>query len=117
MSQQTWDINHYRGDTFEEKEITILVNGSPLDLTGSSIIWQVRKERHIAPVLEKTSEVDGGLTINDPTAGKFKIDQAIIDFKGGNYFHDIQITLADGRVKTYIKGTFTMEDDTTWLTP
>jgi hypothetical protein len=103
-----------RGDTYNGSQFTLTVNSSPLDLTGASIKMDMRLTED--GVSEKRFETGGkGITIaTPPTAGIFSIDQQIIDTVDfGNFFYDIEITLQNGEVKTYVWGIWPIAEDIT----
>lgn len=105
----TYNITVYNNDTYAGCEFEVLVNGVALNLVGSAILMQVRKTRDTAAIIEL--ELGTGLTLTTPAAGKFKIDEQIFSEVPGTYEYDIEITLATGEVKTYIKGLFTITGD------
>jgi hypothetical protein len=114
MTIQTYTIpDHIKGDTWPGVSFTVIVNGEPLPLTGASIRMMLRNTSN---AIKKTftSEVDGGITITDGEDGDFQIDEQIIDIPAGRYKYDIEFTLANGDVKTYIKGTWTITQDITY---
>lgn len=105
----TYDFSHKRGDTYNGAEFTITVNSSPLDLTGASFLCQFKSTPLSAPVL--TFTLGAGISLVTPAAGVFKFDSQIINLPAGSYVYDVQITLANGTVKTYISGTMTIIED------
>ena len=110
---EEYDIEVYNNDTYNGMLIEIIINGAPLDLTGSSIRMQVRKIRDNTPVI--TISDGNGITITDAPAGKFRIDEQVFSVdKPDTFLYDIEITLASGKVKTYIKGNFVVERDITY---
>ena len=102
---KTVNFTHKRGDTFAQVLINVKVDGNNLDLTGSNILMQLRKEAGgivaFTPIL----------TIQAGTGGNFSIDEQIIDIPACNYKYDIQITLSDDTVNTWVSGIFTITDD------
>ena len=103
-----------RGDSFGPINFTITVNASPLDLTGALIRadFRVQGYRYLRLSTNPGAE-DGTITITDATAGKFSIIQQIIDIPKHEYDYDIEILLASGVRKTYIGGTWTVQEDIT----
>jgi hypothetical protein len=103
---------HKKGDTFTGVTFTVLVNGTPLNLTGSAIKMDIR----VGNVLKKRIDngTTGGVTLLNAGAGVFTIDKQIIDIPARTYDYDIQFTLANGDVKTYIIGTWTIVQDITY---
>lgn len=106
-----YDIVTKRGDTYDGCVFTIeYEDHTPLDLTGATILLQIKKSASDdTPVLEFT-ETDG-ITITDAANGEFQIDEVIIDICPKIYKYDIQITLSSGKVKTFIEGDFTVTSD------
>ena len=107
------NFSHIQGDTFTEVPFEIIINTLPLDLTGAVIKMQLRKECGGIPYLSLTSVANAGLTITDAVNGVFKINEQIIDIPEYNYLYDIQITLDDDTVKTWINGNFLIKCDIT----
>ncbi len=112
LSIQIYDIpNHLRGDTWEGiEEIVISKNGLPLNLTDASVLMQFRKDVD-SPVALELSTDNGGVLITDGPGGKIKVPGTRILMQYGTYNYDLQVTLADGFVKTYLKGTWKIVAD------
>ncbi len=100
------NITALRGDTFKEYPFEILINTLPLDLTDAVIKMDIKKDACSLPALTLTSVNDNGITITDDVNGRFKINEQIINIPAGNYQYDIQITLADLTVHTWVGGLF-----------
>lgn len=106
------NYTHYRGDTWSGMIVTVLVNGSPLDLTSAGVVFKMKRRGAMrSDAAAVTKSVGSGILLTDPAAGVFTISPFIIDVAGGVYNYDVQITTAAGKVASYIKGTFTVEDD------
>ena len=111
------DFRHYKGDTFPEQlfqieeEIDNVVTN--MDLTGAVINMQLRIKAGENVFLNLTSVADAGITITDATAGEFKINSQIINIDARKYLYDLQITLQNEEVFTYIKGFFEVINDIT----
>lgn len=109
----TYDFpDHIKGDTFEGVQFTVTVNSVALDLTGATIKMQVRKSPTSA-VIDTYTTTGGHLTITNAAGGIFTFDEQIISLASAKYYYDIQITLADATVKTYISGYWTITQDIT----
>lgn len=100
------NIQALRGDTFKEYPFQILINSVPLDLTDAVIKIDIKKEPCYLPVLTLTSVASNGITITDAVNGRFVINQQIINIPAFSYKYDVQITLADGTVNTFVGGLF-----------
>lgn len=103
----------YHGDTYKQISFAVGVNGMPQDITGAEIrMWIVL--RSAIPALKLSTE-DSSIVISDAANGAFHIPAFIVVFPAGVYTYDIEIKFADGRIKTYMKGTFEVENDITKL--
>jgi hypothetical protein len=104
---KTLNLTTKRGDTFYSVPFQITINNTALDLTGSVIKMQLRKDAG-TPIIYTPS-----LTITNATNGEFKIDEQIIDVCAGVYKYDIEITLANSEVHSWISGIFEITNDIT----
>ena len=109
----TLNLSAKRGDTFAEVPFQINVNTVPLDLTGAVIRMQLRTDYGGDVYLELTSVGSNGITITNASNGEFKINETIIELEAFSYKYDIQITLSNGEVKTWIEGIFNVSNDVT----
>jgi hypothetical protein len=107
------NFTHLKGDTFDKVDFSIKINNVILDLTGAIIKMQLKKTADSLASLSFTSVASAGITITNPTGGLFKINEQIIDIEVFNYSYDIQLTLANGVVKTYVSGTFNITKEIT----
>lgn len=105
----TYNFKTYRGDTFDGVEFQINVNGSPLNLTGATLLMVIKTTAN-APTVSATLTETTGLTITNALQGKFVIDEQILPLSAGQYIYDIQITIGT-KVKSYIKGSILVEQD------
>jgi hypothetical protein len=102
---------HKKGDTF--KAVNFQVTGTPALPSLSIVKMQLKKECGGVAVLTFTSVASAGITITNASTGLFSINKQIIDIAEGVYSYDIQLTFADGTVKTYINGMFEIQCDLT----
>ena len=107
------NFSHIKGDTFEAVNFAVVKNAVALSLTGAVIKMQLKKECNGVAILALTSVASAGLTITNAAGGLFKINQQIINIAEFNYIYDIQITFADGTVKTWVEGNFVVKCDIT----
>lgn len=107
------DLEHYKGNTFEEVLFQYKLNGVSVDITNFIIKMQLRKEHEGVVYLELTSVASNGITISNGTDGMFKINKQVIDIKAGNYIYDIEFN-DNGVIDTYIKGNFNIVNDVTY---
>lgn len=99
--------NHYKGDTFDGIKFTIMVNDQPLNLTGAAIRASFKMMNN-----EYFMNLNNGITILSALQGSAQIDPQVISWPAGIYRYDIEITIS-GRIKTYLKGEFSIIDDVT----
>jgi hypothetical protein len=104
--------DHVKGDTFDGVLFTVKVNTVALDLTSAHIDMDLRLEP--LGIVAKTFSEGAGITITDASNGKFRIDSQIIDISAGLYYYDIEITLSNGVVKTYVGGRWKILQDVTY---
>lgn len=107
------NFSHIQGDTFEAVSFQVVKNSVNVNLTGAVIKMQLKKECGGVPVLSFTTVASAGLTITNATSGLFRINKQIINIPEFNYLYDIEITFADGTVKTWIEGNFVVKCDIT----
>lgn len=100
------NIQALRGDTFKEYPFEILIDSVALDLTGAIIKIDLKKDACSLAVLTLTSVASAGITITDAINGLFSINEQIFTIPAFNYQYDIQITLADETVHTWVGGLF-----------
>jgi hypothetical protein len=103
--------DHYKGDTFEGKVFSILINGTPANLNGASIKMDLRKNSKETTPLTLRLVTGSGITILGN--GSFQIDPQVIDIPAEEYVYDIQITFLSGDVKTWVGGTWKILQDIT----
>jgi leucyl aminopeptidase (aminopeptidase T) len=113
MTPATYNMpNHYKGDTFEAITFTIKENGVVVDLTGTTIRIDFKKDAINSH--EKTSKTLGnGITLTDAVNGAVSIDSFVNNWDVGKYIYDAEITFPDGTINTYFKGTLTVIQDVT----
>lgn len=109
----TYNFNPIKkGDTFSGIRFTVNINDVPADLTDASIRMQLRTQP-LHPTAHEMSTEGGQIEISNAEAGEFEIIEQIIDFPAYNYYYDIEITFANGVVKTYIEGKLPISQDIT----
>jgi hypothetical protein len=105
------DLTVMRGDTVTLTATLVDPAGAAYDLTGAELTFSV------ACHFSKT--LDDGITVSDPLSGEAEIELTAADTDGdGDYPrrafpYDLQVTLADGSVKTPLRGLFIVIGDVT----
>lgn len=85
-----------------------VVKISNTTLVGASIVVSVYRK---SAVIYTFKSVDGGVVVIDAAKGSFKIADTVLTFSG-ELTYDIEVTLASGVIKTYLKGSWTILNDT-----
>lgn len=102
MSDQPIRWKVIQGDDFR-RALKFKSNGTPIDLTGTTIRWQIRNQDTNALVIE------GGWTIDPGTGGTaelFVLGADTLTFDPRMYSFDVKWTPVDGRTKTIAFGDF-----------
>jgi hypothetical protein len=105
--------SHRRGDTWGGiNSITFTVNGSALPLTGAAVKMEFREDIDAPPILTLSTETSSIVIGQAP--GVLQIPPKLINIPFGKYQYDLQITFANGVVKTYMSGTWEIVPDITY---
>lgn len=103
------NIEHYLGDDFLE---TITLN---LDLTGCSAKFTVKTSRTASTNLAQDTITESGMTIDTGTPSTDVLvlitDAEQATWEAGEYVYDFEITHADGTMRTYLTGKFSVLAD------
>jgi hypothetical protein len=95
---------------FERSFIYQYSNGVPVDMTGASLRMMLRRHAEDVTALLKLTTPSSGLTIDDPTNGRFTvtITQAqLLELDPGQYDHSLIMTTPDGEQTRIWSGTLT----------
>lgn len=107
-----YNVQLWRNDSWAQT-FAITANDVAVDLSGSTILIQVRTKPTstdvVLSLVTGTSITIGGVGKNEITLNK------IVDIPAGNYVYDMNVTFPSGLVKTYIWGTFLVQEDITRL--
>lgn len=98
------------GDTFDGVRWTVLVNGSPLDLTSALITMNIKVHKKITVF---STAIDNAKLqiVNPPTSGIFELPRQIITLSPGNYSYETIFYLSGGLVKTYLSGNWLITEN------
>ena len=102
----------YKGDTFDDLQFTLSIDGTPEDLTNYAIACKFRIRSKVGDEVKSIS-IGSGITLVDAVNGVFKIDAFGVDWVVATYYYDIQFTLA-GVIDTYIEGKMDVIQDVTY---
>jgi hypothetical protein len=97
---------HITGDTWDGiSSITILSQGSAINLTNCEVTVQIRSWENLAsPVVFEFSTVNNNLLILLPELGVINIPAQVVDIPVGLYKYDLKVKFPSGIIKTYLKG-------------
>ena len=113
----TFDIynirDQYKGDTFNGVQFTISNQDGAIDLTSATIRTQFRRKTETGQVVKTITESDG-ITVTDAANGIIQFDAFDINWIADIYHYDIEITFVSGVIRTYVKGTLLLIQDTTF---
>lgn len=104
-----YNVKIWRNDSWAQT-FAILADTTPIDLSGSTILIQVRPT-------PSSTEVALTLTTDDSSIGIGGVDNnqitlnKIVDVAAGAYVYDMNVTFPSGEVKTYLWGNFIVSED------
>lgn len=109
MTKINQNFSMYSGDT-KFIDITIVDgNDVPVEITGTTIKWVVKRNvrSSVNNVLKTTTD---GISIIDPLVGKFqvKLDPEDTDRLSGEFYHEAELKDVQGNVSTILTGTLTI---------
>ena len=103
-----YNVQIWRNDSWAQT-FAITSNDVAVDLSGSTILIQVRTKPTSSDVVLSlatgSSITIGGVGYNEITLNK------VVDIAAGNYVYDMNVTFPSGLVKTYIYGSFLVQED------
>jgi len=94
--------DHVSGDTFNGLQVTLTNQNGSIDLTGASISLVTTRKINALQISTKNKLI----SIIDPTGGVFKINEQRINWEVGVYNYALKIVFPNGRIKTYLTGTW-----------
>jgi hypothetical protein len=89
----------------DSKNVVVTTPGS--DWTGATAKWVLKKSVSDTSNLVFKSTGDGGVSISNPTGGEItiKLDPVdTINLKGSSFYHEAEVTDAQGNVSTVMVG-------------
>lgn len=109
---------HYRGDGFKPLQFKFTLDGNIVDFTGSEATMQVRiqgSNKRAKIVYEFSSiatDPDKLLTLSAGGILTFPLIKSF-DIPANNYIYDLEIKDTNGVFRTFMAGTFNVEQDIT----
>jgi hypothetical protein len=106
-----YNVQIWRNDTWSQI-FTLTANNVAIVLTGSTITIQVRKTAASPDVLLSLSTTDSSITIGGVGYNQITLNK-VVNLTAGSYVYDMNVTFPSGLVKTYVWGTFFVQEDIT----
>ena len=104
-----YNVKIWRNDTWSQV-FAILADTTPVDLSGSTILLQVRPAPASASVVLTLSTANSSISIGGVSSNQITLNK-IVDVAAGSYVYDMNVTFPSGEVKTYIWGNFIVQED------
>lgn len=106
-----YNIKIWRNDTWSQT-FAILADTTPVDLTGCTIVIQVRPTASSSEVALELNTTEGSISIGGVDTNQITLNK-IVDVPAGSYVYDMNVTFPSDEVKTYIWGNFIVQEDIT----
>lgn len=100
--------DHRTGDTLRAIDIALKINRQAVDLTGATVLAQVRTAPDSASVAMTLST-----SIHNPSTGLLRINEQAVNLAAGMYYYDLQVTMPTGFRETYLTGSWQILQDVT----
>lgn len=106
-----YNVQIWRNDSWSQT-FAIFANDVAVNLTGSTITIQVRRTAN-NPVIDLTlSTADSSITIGGASNNQITLNKQVT-IAAGSYLYDMNVAFPSGEVKTYVWGTFFVQEDIT----
>ena len=106
-----YNVKIWRNDSWAQT-FAILSNDVAVDLSGSTIVIQVRATADSSTALLTLTTTDNSITIGGTSHNLITLNKKVT-IAAGSYVYDMNVTYPSGEVKTYIWGTFFVQEDIT----
>lgn len=109
-----YNITADQGATFDRVITWKDSNGNAVNLTGYTAKSQIRTTYDSSTIVLEMSTANGRITLGG-VLGTITINVAAanMNFSGGQYVYDLELTSAGGTVTRLVMGTFTLRDEVT----
>lgn len=106
-----YNVQIWRNDTWAQV-FAISANDVPVNLSGSTITIQVRKTATASSIDLSLSTADSSITIGGVNNNQITLNKKVT-IAAGSYLYDMNVAFPSGEVKTYVWGTFFVQEDIT----
>jgi hypothetical protein len=104
-----YNVKIWRNDTWSQV-FSILADTTPVDLSGSTILIQVRPSANSTTIALALTTADSSILIGGVDNNQITLNKKA-DVAAGSYVYDMNVTFPTGEVKTYIWGNFIVQED------
>jgi hypothetical protein len=104
-----YNVKIWRNDSWAQV-FALLADTTPIDLSGSTILIQVRPTPASATIALTLSTADSSISIGGVNRNQITLNKKV-DVTAGSYVYDMNVTFPSGEVKTYIWGNFIVQED------
>jgi hypothetical protein len=106
-----YNVKIWRNDSWAQT-FALLADETPIDLSGSTILIQVRPTATSSEVALELTTDDSSIGIGGIDSNQITLNK-IVDIAAGTYVYDMNVTFPSGEVKTYLWGNFIVSEDIT----
>jgi hypothetical protein len=106
-----YNVQIWRNDTWAQV-FAITANSVAVNLSGSTITIQVRKTANASTIDLSLSTTDSSITIGGASSNQITLNKKVT-IAAGSYLYDMNVAFPSGEVKTYVWGTFFVQEDIT----
>lgn len=106
-----YNVQIWRNDTWAQT-FAIFANEVAVNLSGSTITIQVRKTASASSIDLSLSTADSSITIGGVNNNQITLNKKVT-IAAGSYLYDMNVAFPSGEVKTYVWGTFFVQEDIT----
>lgn len=104
-----YNVKIWRNDSWAQT-FALLADTTPIDLSGSTILIQVRPTPSSSVVALELTTDDSSIGIGGVDNNQITLNK-IVDIAAGTYVYDMNVTFPSGEVKTYLWGNFIVSED------
>jgi len=104
-----YNVKIWRNDSWAQT-FALLADTTPIDLSGSTILIQVRPTPTSSVVALELSTDDSSIGIGGVDNNQITLNK-IVDIAASTYVYDMNVTFPSGEVKTYLWGNFIVSED------
>lgn len=104
-----YNVKIWRNDSWAQT-FALLADTTPIDLSGCTILIQVRPTPSSASVVLELTTDDSSIGIGGVDSNQITLNK-IVGVAAGTYVYDMNVTFSSGEVKTYLWGNFIVTED------